>query len=504
MKKITSLLAVLVLAAQAWSVTFVDPALSGFLNTRSVQTTRIVVLLKYPTHLPAPRRYDGASVKNYLIQMYQASAKNVASVVQSNPRDIKLVDQFWINNSLALDVTPNGLRALTQSPAVEKIYANRKVLYTQPVAVQPPVRGFREGADFTYGLKDLGIDKLHAERPDINGQGVFVGLVDTGIDGKHPALKGKIALFYDASVNKITEPTDRQTHGTHTTGTILGGDRESVKIGVAPGAKMIGSAGLDGYDKMLKSMQFMLDPDGNPNTADSPRLVSNSWNAKGAPDIELFYRAITAWEAAGILPVFSAGNAGPGAKTITTPHEHPSVIAVGATDANFKIASFSSRGPAIFQGQTIQKPDFTAPGVNVLSTVPGGGLQEMSGTSMACPHAAGIATLLFQVNPKFTPQNIREIMMKTLRFVDPNGNPITQPVWNPNYGFGRLDAYAAVKAALGTARTRFASAGFGALQLASSLPMMDSATLTLEDSSSDLSDLTTPYATETEKWIIVK
>lgn len=503
MKKLTGILAILVLSAQTLAVTYVDPALNVFLNTRSVQTTRVVVLLKYPTHLPAPRRYESASVKKYLIQMYQASAKNVAGLVQSNPRDIKLVDQFWINNSLALDVTPNGLRALTQSPAVEKIYANRRVVYSQPVAARP-VRHLREAADYTYGLKDLGLDKLQSERPDLNGQGVVVGLIDTGIDGKHPALKGKIPLFYDASLNKITEPTDKQSHGTHTAGTILGGDRETVKIGVAPGAKMIGSAALDGYDKMLKSMQFMLDPDGNPQTADAPRLISNSWNAGGAPDIELFYRAITAWEAAGILPVFSAGNAGPGPKTITTPHEHPSVLAVGATDANFKIASFSSRGPGVFQGKPTQKPDFTAPGVNILSTVPGGGFQEMSGTSMACPHAAGVATLLFQVNPKFTPQNVREIMMKTLRFVDQSGNPIAQPVWNPAYGFGRMDAYTAIKAALGTARLRFASAGFASLQLAASLPMMAGSRISLQDSADDVSDLTRPYVTDATQWIVVQ
>lgn len=500
-KLIISLVATIVMSAQAFAVTYVDPSLNQFLNTRSVQTTRIVALLKYPTNLPAPRRYDGASVKKYLMQMYQSAVKTVAPTVQANPQDIRLVEQLWISNSLALDVTPNGLRALAQNPTVEKIYANRKIIYSQPVAVRA-VRNTREGADFTYGLKDLGIDKLFAERPDIQGQGVVVGLVDTGIDGTHPALKGKIALFYDAAAGKVTAPVDRQSHGTHTTGTILGGDRESVKIGVAPQAKMIGSAALDGYDKMLKAMQFMLDPDGNPSTNDSPRLISNSWNAQGAPDIELFYRAITAWEAAGILPVFSAGNAGPGAQTITKPHEHPSVIAVGATDSGFKIASFSSRGPAMFQGKSIQKPDFTAPGVNVLSTVPGGRFEEMSGTSMACPHAAGIATLLYQVNPKFTPQNVREIMMKTLRFVDPNGNPIQQPVWNAAYGFGRLDAYAAVKAALGVARNRIAS-GFDMIQVASA-PLMNNKWFDVQESNSDVADLTAPYATVEANWLVVK
>lgn len=503
MKKILATLTVIMLSAtQALAVTYVDPALGAFANSRSAQSTRVVVLLKYPTNLPAPRRYDGPSVKRYLMQMYQAAAKDLAGAVQANPNDLKVVDQFWINNSLAMDVTPNGLRVLAQNASVEKIYANRKIIYTQPMAVGRG-NGSRELADYTYGLKDIGIDKLNTERPDIQGQGIVIGLVDTGVDGKHPALQGKIPVFYDSAQNKITEPIDKQSHGTHTAGTILGGNRDSIKIGVAPQARMIGAAALEGYDKMLKSMQFMLDPDSNPATSDSPRLISNSWNAEGAPDIELFYRAITAWEAAGILPVFSAGNAGPQPKTITKPHEHPSVLAVGATGADFKIASFSSRGPAMFQGKAIQKPDFTAPGVKVHSSMPGGSYAEMSGTSMACPHAAGIATLLYQVNPKFTPQNIRDIMMKTLKYVDANGNPIQQPAWNEAYGFGRLDAYAAVKAALGsTGRRSFISSSLSAMQLGS-LAMMNDKWIDLDDVPSDMADITAAYPTDTMKWLVL-
>ncbi len=500
-KMLLCLAALFVVSTQVHAVTYVDPALSAFLTQRSVQSTRVVVLLKYPTNLPAPRRYDGPSVKRYLMQMYQAAAKDLAATVQANPNDLKVTDQFWINNSLAMDVTPAGIRLLSQNATVEKIYANRKIVYAQPVTMGTS-RGLRDTKDFTYGLKDLGIEKLNTERPDIQGQGVIVGLVDTGIDGKHPALQGKVPVFYDAVANKITEPVDRAQHGSHTTGTILGGDRDGIKIGVAPKAKMYGSAALDGYDKMLKAMQFMLDPDGNPATNDSPRLISNSWNAEGAPDIELFYRAITAWEAAGILPVFSAGNAGPGPQTITKPHEHPATLAVGATGPDFKIASFSSRGPGMFQGKPTQKPDLTAPGVDVLSSVPGGSYQTMSGTSMACPHAAGTAALLFQVNPKFTPQNIREIMGKTLKFVDGNGAPIAQPVWNASYGFGRLDAYAAVKAALGTARSTF-NAGFSAMQLGS-ISLMSSKWLDIDESTSDVADITAAYATPVAKWIALK
>ena len=123
---------------------------------------------------------------------------------------------------------------------------------------------------------------------------------------------------------------------------------------------------------------------------------------------------------------------------------------------------------------------------------------------MACPHAAGIATLLFQVNPKFTPQNIREVMMKTLRFVDVNGNSINTPAWNASYGFGRLDAYAAVKAALGTVNRTLFSAGFNAVQLASTSVMMDSKLVDIEDQVYGVSDITEPYSTDIAKWSVVK
>ncbi|MCB0368990.1 MAG: S8 family serine peptidase, partial [Bdellovibrionales bacterium] len=348
--------------------TYVDPLLLNFINSRSAQSTKVIVLLNYNQRgLPAPARYDSAAVKRYLLALYKQSVQSVYQVIKQNPSEIRLVNQFWINNSLGLEVTPNGLRKLTQVPSVEKIYANRKIIYSKPVSEQ--LVSFRSSpAEYPYDLKDIGIDQLMQSNPEIQGQGVYVGVVDTGVDGNHPALKGKVALFYDSATNKITEPIDRGEHGTHVSGTIAGGDRNSINIGVAPGAKIIGAAALEGYDEMLQSMQFMLDPDGNPNTQDAPSLVSNSWNAGGAPDIELFYRAISAWEAAGILPVFSAGNAGPGSGTITTPHEHPSTLAVGATGKDQKIARFSSRGPAIFHGQTIQKPDLVAPGVDIVSS----------------------------------------------------------------------------------------------------------------------------------------
>ncbi len=442
--------AVLLIAQLAAAAAYVDPRLQNFVRQKGAQKARVVALMKNDgAGLAGPQRYNFRSVHQFLTARAQASWQQVKPVVSSAPNDIAVRSAFWINNSVVADVTPQGLRILSQVPNIEKIYLNGEVQYIRAAPTSGVFPRTNKAAQYPYDLVDIGIDKLMEKRPDLLGDGVRVGLIDTGVDGKHPALAGKVALFYDAKTNQIKEPYDAGSHGTHTAGTIAGGDRQATNIGVAPKAQLVASAALGSYEEMLKAMEFMLDPDKNPSTNDRPRLISNSWNTGGAPDQELFYRAISAWEAAGILPVFSAGNSGPNPKTITRPHEHPGVLAIAATGKDGKVANFSSRGPAEYQGKPVQKPDLSAPGVDIVSTVPGGGLQAMSGTSMACPHAAGVAALIFQANPNLNPAQVREVMMKTLILVDEKGNPAPSQVWNASYGFGRLNALAAIQAVTG-------------------------------------------------------
>lgn len=456
MNKLTVLMAGLVLFATqfAQAAPAIDRELVNFARAQGFasKTVRVVALVDAGRAEATPRRYDHRNVVRFLKLRAQKSQELITRHLQNVEAggQVRVVAYHWINNSLVADVTPAGLKALTKAPGIERVYLNRKIDEIRPFARRPVTRDLvmgLTGKAWPYGLKDIGMDRLAEEMPKVNGSGVLIGSVDTGIDGKHPALKGRLGLFYDASTGKRVEPFDASSHGTHTVGTMVGGDRDNVKIGVAPGATVVGTAALAGYDAMLKGMEFMLDPDGKPETPDFPRVINNSWNSNGAPDVELFYRAIYAWEAAGILPVFSAGNAGPGDETITKPHEHPSVIAVAATGENGKVTSFSSRGPAKYKGQVTEKPDISAPGDKIISTVPGGRMESMSGTSMAAPHVTGVAALLFQVNPKLTPVQVREILAKSGMFVDVNGNSIDKPVWNKAYGLGRMNAYAAVKLA---------------------------------------------------------
>lgn len=424
----------------------VDPALQNF--ARGVNgTAKVLVLMEFRPSRALPARANARIVRDYLVNETRLQYQRVQNAMMASgaASAVRVTTVHSINQAFEAFVSPAGLRALANTAGVYKIYADARVGVQPPVERRPAIRRFESG--MPYDLAIMGLDQVYQSEPGLNGTGVLVGHIDTGVDGRHPALAGKIATFLNAGQGRTAEPTDEGSHGTHTAGTILGNPKDGFPMGVAPGAKLVAAAGLTDYESMIKAMEWMMDPDGRPETNDVPRLVSNSWNCGGAPDIEPFYRAISAWEAAGIFTVFSAGNAGPSPRSITKPHEHPLSFSVAAFGPGGKIADFSSRGPGIFQGKETQKPDVAAPGVDVVSSVPGGRYESMSGTSMAAPHAAGLAALLYQINPSLTPAQMRDILTQSSNYVDERGNDIPAPRWNPVYGYGRLNAVKAVAAA---------------------------------------------------------
>jgi subtilisin family serine protease len=435
----------------------IDPALKNFIEAnKSDQFVSVGVLLAEPNFANKPLKYQKLHVQNYLKQRTGYSMKifrNELKNLNELGKNVFIKRAHWINNSVFVNVNAQGLKALTQISNVKKIYLNQKIKTEKPVYYQGTLP-LQDPNQYPYDMIEIKLDKLISEHPEITGKGVLLGSVDTGVDGNHPALKGKIALFLDGSSRKVVEPYDSDTHGTHTIGTMVGGNRTDNLIGMAPDAKVIAAGALEGYDSMLYSMEWMLNPDGDNNTTtDLPKAVNCSWHAGGAPDMELFYKAIEAWEAAGILPVFSAGNDGPRDKTITHPKEHPLAFATAATGPNGKAANFSSRGPAQYHGVETQKPDLAAPGVDIYSTLPNGKYGKYSGTSMAAPHVTGSTALIAQVAPSLNPQQIRNVFLSTLTPVDVNTinysfkeNDI--PPWNKVYGHGKLNVYEAVKLAM--------------------------------------------------------
>jgi Subtilase family len=260
-----------------------------------------------------------------------------------------------------------------------------------------------------WNLSMIGADRVWRDL-GVTGQGVVVGTSDSGVDGTHPALRDRFRggedSWYDPWSGSHT-PVDHGGHGTHTLATAVGGRN----VGVAPGAQWIGCVNLErnlgNPARYLDCLQFMLAPfryggdplrDGHPERA--PDILTNSWGCTGLEgcDLPSLRPAVDALTAAGIFVVGGAGNSGPLCRSVTDPPApYPQTLTVGAVDRHDSVADFSSRGPG---PDGTAKPDVVAPGVDVLSALPGGGYGKESGTSMATPHVAGVVALMWSANPK--------------------------------------------------------------------------------------------------------
>ena len=208
-----------------------------------------------------------------------------------------------------------------------------------------------------------------------SGKGVKVAVVDTGIDFRHPDLAPNYKGGWNAIVSTAT-PLDDQGHGTHVSGTIAAVKDLKGVVGVAPsvdlyGVKVLDKNGSGQYSWVVAGIEWAV--------MNGMDVINMSLG--GGSGTEALKAIMNKSKEMGVAVVCAAGNdSGP----VNYPAKYPEAIAVSASDSSDKIAYFSSRGPEIV---------VIAPGVNVYSTRKGGGYTTMSGTSMACPHTAGLAAL---------------------------------------------------------------------------------------------------------------
>ncbi|WP_406073099.1 S8 family serine peptidase [Micromonospora sp. NBC_01638] len=368
---------------------------------------------------------------------------------------------YYLVNAVEVDGGPAVRAWLAHRPEVSR------VLVSQRLRPLPAPAGQSRGTAPTptgpeWNIRQIAADRVWSQL-GVTGTGIVVGSSDSGVDGTHPALRagfrGGNDSWYDPW-NGTRSPTDQGGHGTHTVGSAVGRDG----IGVAPDAQWVGCVNLDrnlgSPGHYLDCLQFMLAPfpaggdpftDGRPERA--PQVLTNSW---GCPPIEgcdrgVLRPATAALDAAGIFVVAAAGNTGPWCASIDDPPApYADVLTVGAVDAQRRVAEFSSRGPV--PGGT-GKPDVLAPGVGVVSAMPGGTYAALDGTSMATPQVAGVVALMWSANPALVGDvsRTRQILRDTATAATPtyrSGSP-TDTCGAPSNvtGAGQVDAYAAVRAA---------------------------------------------------------
>ncbi|CAG7733871.1 unnamed protein product [Allacma fusca] len=375
---------------------------------------------------------------------------NVLRKLRTSLAENTQVKQLWITNQL---VVKNANKKL-----VENLFQMHEVSAISEetfVKLNTPVIG--EALEHTDGINvdpPWGVGAMQAPEvwaTGINGSGVVVANIDTGVLHTHEALKNNyrnLHGWYDP-VKGNPEPYDDHSHGTHVMGTAVG---NANGIGVAPGATWIACKGctLDGECSRLDLLlcgQWVTCPDveeQNPQ-CDTPNVVSNSWVEDSGSS--WYDEIIFTWRLAGIAPVFGIGNDGPNCGTVRSPGDSNFAIGVGAHNSSDFMASFSSVGPT--KAGNI-KPDIAAPGVAILSahnSAPNA-YATFSGTSMATPHAAGLVALLFSRKPDMSVFEIPGLLVAGAMPVKPSGRDcggIGENVYpNHHAGSGKINAVASL------------------------------------------------------------
>lgn len=449
----------------------IDPSLREAITTEE----RVEVLVKLTSQVntarvareaargisPGRRRRDaaGTAVTKQLQEHAAAAQKGVIQYLQQEQRrgNVREYQGYYIVNMLFVKAIPAVVEQLARRSDVKIILPNSEIPLN-PSEVVESATAVPQGVEW-------GVARVNAPALwdlDILGQGVVVGIIDSGADWQHEALKTKWRGFnpgnpagpnvdynwFDANTLPSALPSDVNGHGTHVTGIILGSSG-SHQIGVAPGAQWIAARvfsnkGIATSRRILDAAQFMLAPTDsggeNPRPDLAPHIINCSWSSETPGEMNEWFRdTVQAWRNAGILPVFAAGNDGEeGAGSISNPANYPECLAVAATDSSNNLAAFSSRGPGYLEGI---KPEISAPGVSIRSSLTGGSYGYKSGTSMAAPHVSGVAALLLSADEGVDIDELQQILIDT-------AIPLTDagyPEW-PNYGFGYglVDALAAL------------------------------------------------------------
>lgn len=385
--------------------------------------------------LAAPRAQTGPRPR--IVEFREAPGSVRGTSFDRFRRDLRVAAES--NGSRAQTFTPKhefhrtfrGV-AITLDDATAN--AVRSFVYVKAVHDDTEMRAFAN--EDTTRITRLRVDRVWNELKT-RGEGVTVAVLDTGVDYNHPALAGRVVKGFDW-ITHDEDPIDEHGHGTHVAG-IIAGDSEEVR-GVAPGATIVAHRVLDAYGSgpssgIIAAIENAFDPNYDGDFSDRVDIINLSLGGSGDADSPISVAVDNAVRA-GVVVMLAAGNT-PGGQSIGAPAAARLGITVGNSDEADLLHFTSSAGPSF--PDLAMKPEIVAPGMFIRSAKLGGGTLVASGTSMAAPHAAGVAALLLALHPDWKPEDVKAALTAS-------AVPIDEEVMRQ--GSGRIDAYGAAIASL--------------------------------------------------------
>lgn len=371
--------------------------------------------------------------------------------VRTSPRT------FWTSGGVLLRMQERDLRRLLSDDmpeTLEGVYPNRRISIPPAIAPTQLPRPVKENKVSAWGLRTTGALGVWGAF-EARGKGITIGLLDTGVDPNHPDLKGKIAAWaeFDSQGQEIStsKPHDSDKHGTHCAGTMVGGNASGRWIGMAPEAKIAAALVLNGAmggtdAQVLAGIDWAIEQQVDVINMSLGGVV---WG----PEVPSTYTsAIHNALRVGIPVVTAIGNEG--SQTSGSPGNDYLAFAVGALDNLSRAAGFSggrtqvvSQSPFFPEDMlplVYSKPDISAPGVAVWSSVPGNKWEYFNGTSMAAPHVSGaIALLLSATNIKdnVEPEE-RALVIQDL--LTGAAEELGEAGQDHRFGFGKIDILRAI------------------------------------------------------------
>ncbi len=428
---------------------------------------------------------DRGERRRFVFEALRARAEaSQARLVERLRRDGLRHRPHYLVNMVEVEADEAMARALAREPGVAAVASNLSARLTRPDAAELEPRRGAAPAETEPNLALIGAPQVWDR--GFTGQGIVIGVADTGVEWSHPALmrqyrgwNGAVAshaynwhdaihenLHLNACGVESAEPCDDQGHGTSVAGLAVGDDGGDNRVGVAPGARWIGCRNMEIGNgtpaRYVECFEFFLAPTDangeNPRPELGADVVNNSWTcpeAEGCTDPEVLRAAVENLRAAGIAGSFAAGNTGPSCSSLAAvPAIYDGAFTVGATDLSDGIAVFSGRGPVLRDGSMRVKPDICAPGVNVRTSSTVNSTDPYAifgGTSGASPHVAGAIALLWSAVPSLAgdvdgTEEVLEATAVPLLSALECGGFSGGAVPNPIFGWGRLDVAAALEA----------------------------------------------------------